>query len=264
MAATGRGKKDRLEDNMDIIPSIHIRNGCSIKIQHDNYHAMEIFRSSPVKAAQYWEGQGAKLLHIVDMDGVFVGHLVNEDAIRSICETVSIPIQVGGGLRTIKSVENVLSLGAQCAVIGTKAVENPLFIRDLLHVFPSDRIIVSIDAINGMVTTEGWAKLSSFNAVNMARTMRSYGVKKIVYTDIDSILNGPNIEHIREILGVGGIEVMVAGGISSKKELELIDSINAPGVIVGKALYDGSITLPEALATYCYTERQINLPHSII
>lgn len=235
---------------MDIIPSMHIRNGCCIKVQHDNYHAMEIFSSSPVKAAKYWEEQGAAALHIVDMDGVFVGHLVNEDAIRSIAEAVSIPIQVGGGLRTIKSVENVLRLGADAAVIGTQAVQKPSFIRDLLQVFPAEKIVVSIDAINGMVTTDGWAKLSSFNAVNMARTMRGYGVQNIVYTDIDSILHGPNIEHMKEMLGIGGLNVSVAGGISSKKELELIDSIHAPRVIVGKALYDGSISLKEALETY--------------
>lgn len=235
---------------MDIIPSMHIRNGCCIKIQHDNYHAMEIFLSSPVKAAKYWEEQGASVIHIVDMDGVFVGHLVNEDAIRSIAEEVSIPIQVGGGLRTIKDVENVLHLGADSAVIGTKAVEKPSFIRDLLQVFPTEKIVVSIDAINGMVTTDGWAKLSSFNAVNMARTMRSYGVQNIVYTDIDSILNGPNIEHMREMLGISGLKIAVAGGISSEKELELIRGIEAPRVIVGKALYDGSISLQNALETY--------------
>ncbi len=235
---------------MDIVPSMHIRNGCCIKIQHDNYHAMEIFSSSPVKAAKYWEEQGASTIHIVDMDGVLVGRLVNEDAIRSIAEAVSIPIQVGGGLRTIKDIENVLRLGADSAVIGTKAVEKPLFIRDLLQVLPAEKIIVSIDAINGMVTTDGWAKLSSFNSVNMARTMRSYGVHRIAYTDIDSVLNGPNIEHMEEMLGISGIEVMVAGGISSKKELEMINSIHAPKVIVGKALYDGSISLKNALETY--------------
>jgi len=211
---------------------------------------MEIFHTSPVKAAQYWEEQGASMLHIVDMDGVLVGRLVNEDAIRNIAEAVSIPIQVGGGIRTVKGVEYALNLGVRCAVIGTQAVENPLFVRDLLQVFPSDRIIVSIDAINGMVTTDGWAKLSSFNAVNLARTMRSYGVHKIVYTDIDSILNGPNIEHMREMLGIGGMEVIVAGGISSKKELERINGIQAPAVIVGQALYDGSISLKDALNTY--------------
>ena len=229
---------------MDIIPSMHIRNGCCIKIQHDHYHAMEIFSSSPVKAAKYWEEQGAPELHIVDMDGVFVGHLVNEDAIRSIASEVSIPIEVGGGLRTIKDVENVLHLGADAAV------ERPLFIRDLLQVFPADKIVVSIDAINGMVTMDGWAKLSSFNAVNMARTMRGHGVKKIVYTDIDSILDGPNIEHMKEMLEVKGMQIAVAGGISSRKELELISSIKAPRVIVGKALYDGSISLKEAMKLY--------------
>ncbi len=235
---------------MDIIPSMHIRNGCCIKIQHDNYHAMEIFSPSPVKAAKYWEEQGAAAIHIVDMDGVLGGSLVNEDAIRNIAEAVSIPIQVGGGIRTIKSVENVLGLGADAVVIGTQAVQKPSFIRDLLRVFPAEKLVVSIDAINGMVTTDGWAKLSSFNAVNMARTMRGYGVQKIVYTDIDSILHGPNIEHMKEMIGVSGLQISVAGGISSQKELELIDSIHAPRVIVGKALYDGSICLKEALQIY--------------
>lgn len=179
-----------------------------------------------------------------------MGRLVNEDAIRGIAEAVSIPIQVGGGLRTIKDIENVLHLGADSAVIGTKAVEKPLFVRDVLQVLPAEKIIVSIDAINGMVTTDGWAKLSSFNAANMARTMRGYGVKRIVYTDIDSILNEPNIEHMKEVLAISGLRIAVAGGISSKKELELINSIHAPRVIVGKALYDGSISLKEVLEAY--------------
>ena len=178
-----------------------------------------------------------------------MGHSINDDVIERIASVLKIPIQVGGGIRTIKDIENKLSLGVERVILGTKAANDPGFVKEAISIFGDDRIVVGIDAKDGMVAIEAWEKISNYNALNLALEMKKIGVKTIVYTDIskDGMLQGPNISHTKEIIEVTGLDVIASGGISSMKDLELVNDINAYGCIIGKALYEGHIDLKKAV-----------------
>ncbi|MBP1756238.1 MAG: hisA, partial [Firmicutes bacterium] len=204
---------------------------------------------SPLKIAKQWEASGASFIHIVDLDGALVGHSVNDEVIKSIVAEVKIPIQVGGGIRTIKDIENKLELGIERVIIGTKAVKDPAFIKDAVTTFGSKSIVIGIDAKDGMVAIEGWEKVSNYQAVTLAMEMKKYGVKTIVYTDIskDGMLQGPNISHTKEMVEATGLNIIASGGVSSLKDLEMLEEIKVYGAIVGKALYENRIDLKKAV-----------------
>lgn len=237
---------------MQLYPAIDIRNGQCVRLRQGQFHDQEIYSNSPAKVAKQWEDQGATFIHLVDLDGALHGHGVNEDVIKEITNTVSIPVQVGGGIRTIKDIENKINLGVNRVIIGTKAVENPAFIKEAISMFGADRIVIGIDAKNGMVAIEGWEKISSYNAVTLAMQMRELGVKTIVYTDIakDGMLQGPNVECTKEMVDATGLDIIASGGVSSLKDLESVNQVNVHGVIIGKALYENRINLEEAITLF--------------
>lgn len=237
---------------MQLYPAIDIRNGQCVRLRQGQFHDQEIYSNSPAKVAKQWEDQGATFIHLVDLDGALHGHGVNEDVIKEITNIVSIPVQVGGGIRTIKDIENKINLGVNRVIIGTKAVENPAFIKEAISMFGADRIVIGIDAKNGMVAIEGWEKISSYNAVTLAIQMRELGVKTIVYTDIakDGMLQGPNVECTKEMVDATGLDIIASGGVSSLKDLESVNQVNAHGVIIGKALYENRINLEEAITLF--------------
>lgn len=234
---------------MKLYPAIDIKNGQCVRLRQGQFQDVEIYSNSPVKIAKQWEQQGASYIHIVDLDGALAGHSVNEEAISEITEKVKVPIQVGGGIRTIKDIENKLNLGVSRVIIGTKAVENPAFIKEAINAFGADRIVIGIDAKNGMVAIEGWEKVSNYNAVSLGIQMRDLGVKTIVYTDIskDGMLQGPNVEHTKEMVDATGLDIIASGGISSLKDLEMVNEIKVHGAIIGKALYENRIELKNAI-----------------
>lgn len=234
---------------MKLYPAIDIKNGQCVRLRQGQFQDVEIYSNSPVKIAKQWEQQGASYIHIVDLDGALAGHSVNEEAISEITEKVKVPIQVGGGIRAIKDIENKLNLGVSRVIIGTKAVENPAFIKEAINAFGADRIVIGIDAKNGMVAIEGWEKVSNYNAVSLGIQMRDLGVKTIVYTDIskDGMLQGPNVEHTKEMVDATGLDIIASGGISSLKDLEMVNEIKVHGAIIGKALYENRIELKNAI-----------------
>lgn len=237
---------------MILFPAIDIQNGQCVRLRQGNFQDVLVYSDIPLKIAKQWEAAGASFIHIVDLDGALAGHSVNDEVIKEIIDKVSIPVQVGGGIRTIKDIENKLSLGVERVIIGTKAVKDPAFIKEAVNAFGADRIVIGIDAKDGMVAIEGWEKVSSYQAVSLALEMKKYGVKTIVYTDIskDGMLQGPNIAYTQEMVSATGLNIIASGGVSSLKDLEMLKEINVYGAIMGKALYENRIDLKTAISLF--------------
>jgi phosphoribosylformimino-5-aminoimidazole carboxamide ribotide isomerase len=232
-----------------LFPAIDIKNGQCVRLRQGSFQDVLVYSDIPLKIAKQWEACGASFIHIVDLDGALVGHSVNDEVIKSIVAEVKVPVQVGGGIRTIKDIENKLELGIDRVIIGTKAVKDPGFIKEAITTFGSKRIVIGIDAKDGMVAIEGWEKVSSYQAVALAMEMKKLGVKTIVYTDIskDGMLQGPNISHTKEMVEMTGLDIIASGGVSSLKDLEMLEEIHVYGAIVGKALYENRIDLKKAV-----------------
>ncbi|HHT96624.1 MAG TPA: 1-(5-phosphoribosyl)-5-[(5-phosphoribosylamino)methylideneamino]imidazole-4-carboxamide isomerase [Clostridiales bacterium] len=234
---------------MKLFPAIDIKNGQCVRLKQGKFHEVSIYSDSPAEIAKTWESQGASYIHIVDLDGALLGQSANDEAIKNIVKNINIPIQVGGGIRTIKDIENKLSLGVERVIIGTKAVKDPGFVKEAIEKFGADHIVVGIDAKNGMVAVEGWEEISNSNAVELALSMKRYGVKTIVYTDIskDGMLQGPNVQCTEEMIDKTGLDIIASGGVTTLKDLEKLKDINSYGAIIGKALYENKISLENAI-----------------
>lgn len=236
---------------MDVLPAIDLLEGQCVRLYQGDYDRAQVFNDNPADMARSWVEQGATRLHVVDLDGAKSGSLVNHKAIESILQAVSVPIQVGGGLRDRHSVAQLLNLGVQRVILGTVAVEQPQLVADLCQEFPG-RIIVGIDARNGKVATRGWLETSEVLATELAFRMQQFGAAAIIYTDIhrDGTLSGPNLEALRELAIKLSIPVIASGGVSSVTDLLsllALEPLGVTGVIVGRALYTGDITLKAAL-----------------
>ncbi|MBW4617811.1 MAG: 1-(5-phosphoribosyl)-5-[(5-phosphoribosylamino)methylideneamino]imidazole-4-carboxamide isomerase [Cyanosarcina radialis HA8281-LM2] len=236
---------------MEVIPAIDLLEGRCVRLYQGDYDRSQVFDDNPADVAKHWVEQGASRLHVVDLDGAKAGKPVNLDAIAKIAEAVSVPIQVGGGLRDYASVTTLLGIGVQRAILGTIAVEQPQLVADLCGEFPG-QILVGIDARNGKVATRGWLETSEVEATALAPQIASMGVAAIIYTDIhrDGTLSGPNLDALRELASVTPVPVIASGGVSSLTDLLsllALESLGVCGVIVGRALYTGNVSLKEAL-----------------
>jgi phosphoribosylformimino-5-aminoimidazole carboxamide ribotide isomerase len=236
---------------MDVIPAIDLLNGRCVRLYQGNYEQSQVFAEDPVTVAKNWVDQGARWLHLVDLDGAKTGEPVNLSAITQIVETLKIPVQVGGGLRTQERVASFLAMGVQRVILGTVAVENPDLVAQLCQTYPG-QIVVGIDAREGMVATRGWIETSEVSAITLGQRVASEGAAAIIYTDIqrDGTLQGPNLPQLREMAETVSVPVIASGGVSSLTDLLsllALEPIGVSGVIVGKALYTGNLSLTEAL-----------------
>lgn len=236
---------------MDVIPAIDLLEGRCVRLYQGDYERSQVFNENPVDVAKQWVDQGAAKLHVVDLDGAKAGKLVNLAAIEAIAQAVSVPIQVGGGLRDRLSVQQLFNIGVQRAILGTIAVEQPQLVQQLCQEFPG-QIIIGIDARKGLVATRGWLETSEVLATQLAVQMAELGAVAIIYTDIhrDGTLSGPNLEALRELAAAISIPVIASGGASSVTDLLSLLALEpqgVTGVIVGRALYTGDISLKEAL-----------------
>ena len=233
---------------MQLYPAIDMKNGQCVRLKQGKFKEITVYSDSPEKAAAYWESQGATFLHLVDLDGALAGYSVNEEAIRRIVSAVSMPVEIGGGIRSEEAIERMLDLGVSRVIIGTKAVENPLFLRDAVLRFGADRIVAGVDAKNGLVAVEGWEKLSEI----LCGQMKEYGVRHVVYTDIsrDGMLTGPNVEATRALTEETGMDIIASGGMSSMDDLKRLHDAGVKGAIIGKALYENRINLKEAVRAF--------------
>ncbi|WP_298917244.1 1-(5-phosphoribosyl)-5-[(5-phosphoribosylamino)methylideneamino]imidazole-4-carboxamide isomerase [uncultured Nostoc sp.] len=236
---------------MDVIPAIDLLEGRCVRLYQGDYDRSQVFSENPADVAKQWVAQGATRLHIVDLDGAKAGKIVNLGAIEAIAHAVSVPIEIGGGLRDRTSVQQLFNLGVQWAILGTIAVEQPQLVQQLCEEFPG-QIIIGIDARNGRVATHGWLETSEVLATQLAVQMQELGAAAIIYTDIhrDGTLTGPNFEALQELAAVISIPIIASGGVSSVTNLLSLLALEpqgVTGVIVGRALYTGDILLKEAL-----------------
>jgi phosphoribosylformimino-5-aminoimidazole carboxamide ribotide isomerase len=237
---------------MIVIPAIDLKEGKCVRLEQGLMEKDTVFNDNPAAQARAWQEQGAELLHIVDLDGAFAGEPKNRSAIEAIVKAITIPAQLGGGIRDITTIEAYLSLGLSRVIIGTAAQRNPELVREACKKFPG-RIVVGIDAKNGMVAVQGWAEVTDITAIDLARKFEGFGVSAIIYTDIsrDGMLQGPNIEATRALAEAVSIPIIASGGVSSLMDIEnlmAIESSGVTGVITGKAVYSGAIRLCEAIA----------------
>ena len=237
---------------MIIFPAIDLKDGKCVRLVEGKLDKKTIYSDKPEEAALHWQSLGAEYLHIVDLDGAFEGVPKNLSVIEKILAAIKIPVQIGGGIRTLDTVKLLLDLGIKRVILGTAAVSEPNLVKEAIEKFGSDRIVLGIDARNGRVAVKGWAEESDIDAKELALNMKKIGIERIVFTDIkrDGTLKGPNIEATKEMALATGLKVIASGGVSSiddLKELKEIEQYGVEGVIVGQALYKGAIDLKEAL-----------------
>ena len=238
---------------MELIPAIDLLNGKCVRLNQGNYNEVTKFNSDPVKQAQIWESQGAERLHLVDLDGAKTGEPINDLTIKEIKKSIKIPIQLGGGIRSIDRAKELFGIGIDRVILGTIAIENPELVKALSNEYPK-KVAVGIDAKKGIVATRGWIKQSEITSIDLAKKLNDLELAAIISTDIetDGTLEGPNIQALREMAEISTNPVVASGGIGSISDLiSLTDFENEgiEGIIVGRALYDGSINLKEALLT---------------
>ena len=236
---------------MEVIPAIDLLDGKCVRLYQGDYERSEIFNDNPVTVARSWAEQGATRLHVVDLDGAKEGKTTNLAPIEAIVAAISIPVQVGGGLRDRTSIARLLDLGVQRCIVGTVAVEQPELVQELCQEFP-EQIVVGIDARQGKVATRGWLETSQVLATDLAQRMSVAGAAAIIYTDIhrDGTMSGPNREALRELATAIEIPVIASGGVSSLTDLLsllALESLGVTGVIVGRAIYTGDVNLAEAV-----------------
>lgn len=236
---------------MQIYPAIDIKNGQCVRLRQGRFDEMTVYGDDPLKVAENWVKSGATYIHIVDLDGARLGTSYNNDVIRDIASKFNIPVQTGGGVRSMRDIEEKLSLGVSRVVLGTVAVKNPEIVSEAVKAY-GEKIAVGIDAVSGRVAVNGWEEVSKISALELCKKMCEYGVKTIVYTDItkDGMMVGPNIETTREIVETTGINIIASGGISTMADLENVESIGASGTIIGKALYQGALKLTNVIQRF--------------
>ncbi len=234
---------------MQVIPAVDIKGGKCVRLYQGDYNQETVFSEDPVAMALKWQSQGARRLHIVDLDGAASGEPKNISIIEAIVKQTGLPIQLGGGIRDEATVAKLLNIGIKRVILGTIAIEQPELMRKLCQKF-SQAIIAGIDAKDGLVATHGWKKDTAVTALDLAQQMATLGVPRILYTDIkrDGTLTEPNYGAIAELIDKAKLPVIAAGGISALSHLEKLNEIGVEGAIIGKALYTGNINLKEALA----------------
>jgi len=236
-----------------VIPAIDLRRGCCVRLYQGDPKQETVYGDNPVEVARQWEQLGAKMLHLVDLDGAFTGFSQNAKMIGKIGEEVRIPLQLGGGIRSREAVEKAISTGVSRVILGTIVIENPELARSLVDAY-GENIIVGIDARDGMVAVKGWTESSAVKAVELAARVEQWGVKEVIYTDIhrDGTMQGPSLSGLQEMLNHTSLSIIMSGGISSKDDLASLKPYRdrVKGVIIGKALYTNQLTLPEAMEVF--------------
>jgi len=233
-----------------IIPAIDLKGGKCVRLRQGFAHAETVYSDSPVETAQHWVKEGGKFLHVVDLDGGREGQPVHTHLLRAICETVHIPVEIGGGIRTDQDIEALLETGVSRVILGTRACEHPEGLAQLVQKFGKNRIAVGIDARDGKVQTQGWVEMTDVEAVDLAQQVAEAGVGTLIYTDTsrDGMMDGVNAFEMGKICSAVKCEVVASGGVSSIEDIKRLTALNCAnltGAIVGKALYEKTVTLKQ-------------------
>lgn len=244
---------------MEIWPAIDLRGGKCVRLQQGDYQRETVFSEDPAAMAQRWAALGADRLHLVDLDGARSGRLENLAAIRAIVESAGVECELGGGIRSEATIHQLLDLGLTRLVIGTLAVRQPDWFREMCRKFPG-RLALGIDARNGRVATEGWLQTSQSAATDLAEEFAGEPIAAVIYTDIaaDGMLAGPNFEAMAQMQAAVELPVIASGGVANKEDVAHLAAIPMAGCIIGRALYEGSLTLPDALAAAGGAGKPIN------
>ncbi|MCB4990830.1 1-(5-phosphoribosyl)-5-[(5-phosphoribosylamino)methylideneamino]imidazole-4-carboxamide isomerase [Streptococcus mutans] len=233
---------------MQILPAIDIKNGHAVRLVKGDFEQETVVNDNVLDQASIFMEAGIQYIHVVDLDGALEGRAANRDLIAKIKEMTGLAIEVGGGIRTIEQIEDYLSVGINRVIIGSMAVKHPQFVKEALDKFGSDKIVVGIDTKNGMVATEGWLETSTVDYISLALEMEKMGVRLLIYTDVDrdGTLTGPNFEHYEKLVAhLTSAKVIASGGIHALSDLQQLEKIGLAGTIVGKAYYNGDISLKE-------------------
>lgn len=237
---------------MLLIPAIDLKDGRCVRLRQGALDDVTVFSDDPAAMAEQWLEQGARRLHLVDLNGAFAGKPLNKEAIAAILETVSdeIPVQIGGGIRDLDTIETYLDMGMRYVIIGTAAVKSPGFLRDACSAFPGS-IIVGLDARDGKVATDGWSKISRHDVLDLAKKFEDYGCESIIYTDIgrDGMLSGVNIEATVRLAQHVNIPVIASGGVTDLKDIDALCAVEhegVEGVILGRSIYEGTLDFAKA------------------
>ena len=235
---------------MEIIPAIDLRGGNCVRLYQGDYARETVFSDAPLAVAQRWQAEGGQRLHIVDLDGAHSGNPANLAAITAITRALAIPVQVGGGVRSADTAAGLFDAGAARVVIGTAAVSNPELVEELCRRFGSERVVVALDARDGLVAIRGWTETSAITATDLARRMADLGVVRLLYTDIsrDGTLEEPNYAATAALAQDSGLAVLSAGGVGAAEHVANLVPTGAEAAIIGRALYTGDITIADALA----------------
>jgi phosphoribosylformimino-5-aminoimidazole carboxamide ribotide isomerase len=237
---------------MLVIPAIDIKGGNVVRLERGDFSKVKVYSKDPASMARQWASQGARILHVVDLDAAISGRLKNLAEIKDIIKSTSVPVQVGGGIRNRESIEKILSQGARRVILGTRACEDEGFMQAIISEY-KDRVVVSVDAKDGYVTSDGWTKTSKLKAADLTKKLEDIGLEVLIYTDIlrDGTLKGPNMDALKEILAVKKkLAVIASGGVSCLEDLLALKNLEPEGlagVIVGKAIYEKKLNLKEAI-----------------
>jgi phosphoribosylformimino-5-aminoimidazole carboxamide ribotide isomerase len=234
---------------VEIWPAIDIRAGKCVRLRQGDYRQETVFSSDPVAMARHWVDQGAKCLHLVDLDGAREGRSVNLPMVKSMVTASGVPCELGGGIRSDYAIQEVFKVGVARVVIGTLALKEPAWFRRMCQKFPG-RLVLGIDARDGLVATEGWQETSQTPAVELARQFAGESIAAVVYTDIaaDGMLAGPNVSVMAAMQRAVAWPVIASGGVTTKEDVARLAAVPMAGCIIGRALYEGTLTLSDALA----------------
>ncbi len=237
---------------MLILPAIDIRGGKCVRLTQGDFQREVVYSNFPEEQALKWQEMGAKFLHVVDLDGALSGSPTNIFAVKKILDVVEIPIEVGGGIRTMNDMENLLDMGVERIILGSVAVEDPELLREAAREFGGEKVVVGIDARNGIVAVHGWGDSGYMQAEDLAMQIGDFGISTIIYTDIarDGMMNGVDAEKFADVARKSGIAIIASGGVGSLDDIRALKKFEEDGVvgvIVGKAIYENKINLAEAI-----------------
>ena len=237
---------------MDIIPAIDLREGRVVRLYQGDFDRQKVYSDDPAEVARKWEMDGASRIHVVDLDGAREGKPINTDAIFSILSNVRIPIQVGGGIRTLETAKEFAQQGIDRIVFGTVAVKNPELIGEACQTLGADFVAVGVDAKDGLVAVNGWEEKEKIGSIDLMKFMMTLGVNRFIYTDIslDGTLSGVNVASVGSLMEEVGASIISSGGVGSIEDLDLLNDLGVEGVILGTALYEGKINLSDAVRRF--------------
>jgi phosphoribosylformimino-5-aminoimidazole carboxamide ribotide isomerase len=238
---------------LKLIPAIDIQDGKCVRLRRGDFAEATVFGDDPVAMARWWMEEGARFLHVVDLDGAREGIPRNFESVRAIAETVPIPVQTGGGVRSRAALDPIAASPVAKVVLGTSAVEDAVFLGEALATLGPERLIVAVDAEDGFVKTKGWVERTQVRVLDLVRRLAAAGVKEVLYTDIarDGMMQRANVKSVRELAVESGLDVLASGGVSDLADLRALkklETVGVTGVVVGRALYEGRFTVSEARA----------------